>query len=162
MLSVTLTRHPVSSLIPAPAVPALERSPKTESAEMQPTPPVMIEPSTDIDHDAVVASGGDYYGWHWLFKCPKCGHPVIHDYEHDWFYPDVRAMSPRVSLASCGDSHPCPPCGFLFVSDDLWAFSNAHWSYADWLLTRAEIDQHGLSHLLKLPSAGTSASTLPK
>jgi hypothetical protein len=36
MLSVTLTRHPVSTLTPAPAVPALERSPYSHTMDIEP------------------------------------------------------------------------------------------------------------------------------
>jgi len=112
----------------------------------------LIEPG-DVDHGAAVARGGDSYGHYWLFKCPKCGHPVMHDFEHDYFHPDISRLDRRISMASCGDSHPCPSCGHIFISDQLWDFAREHWSYPDWFLSRDGIGRLGLDSLIRKPQA---------
>lgn len=114
---------------------------------------VGFHPFNDIDTAAIVARGGDSYGHFMLFKCPTCGHPVLHDYEHDVFYPDLTKLDRDIALSSIGASTPCPACGYLFVSDRIWEMAREPASYKDWLIILPEIHRVRLDWILRPEAA---------
>jgi hypothetical protein len=105
------------------------------------------DPIADLDHEAICARGGDTYGYHILLRCPECGHPVLHDYEHDYFYSDPHVMQ-RAYLQSPGDTAPCPACGFTYTADDIWACSNSPDSMRGFFLTIDEVQQHSIAWVI--------------
>ena len=105
------------------------------------------DPVADLNLSAIYARGGTQYGDYILLRCPDCGRPVLHDYEHDYFHSDPNTME-RADLCSQGDTVPCPGCGFAFTADDIWDCANEPFSMRRFFLTLPEIQQHPLSWLL--------------
>ncbi len=99
----------------------------------------------DINHDAVVARGGDRYGDYQLFKCPQCGHPMLLDFEHDYFYADILHLDRRGSF----ERATCPKCSLAFAADDLWELGRADWFHREWLLTPADAQLPGVREILR-------------
>lgn len=108
---------------------------------------ICYDPIADLDHGAICARGGDHYGYHILLRCPDCGHPVIHDYEHDYFYPEPNKMQ-RAYLQSPGDTVPCPACGFVFTADDIWACANNPEAQRRFFLPLSEVQRHSVAWII--------------
>ena len=99
----------------------------------------------DIDHAAVVTRGGDRYGDHQLFKCPRCGHPMLLDFEHDYFYPEIQRLERRFSFEQAA----CQKCSVAFAAEDLWELGRACLFHPEWLLTSADAELPGVRELIR-------------
>lgn len=101
-----------------------------------------------LNHSAIIERGGDPYGDHVLLKCPECGTPVLHDGEHDYFYPDASDLSNCQSLASNEESCPCSNCQFKFTGRIIYQVFEGQRSSRKCLITTHEVKAAGLDWIL--------------
>jgi hypothetical protein len=118
---------------------------------------VGFHPRRDLDHDAIVAHGGDSYGEYYLYKCPKCGHPFLIESEADGFHLDLNDLSRNSGFPDFGQSIPCPECGHEWAGGHIANPHDGLVSYRDWLITPQEIHERGLDWIVRKKADAASA-----
>ena len=104
------------------------------------------DPSQDLNHNELVRRTGDGYAAFMFFCCPRCKHPLLHDYEHDNSYLDLTDL--RNSRIQLGDELPCPSCGHMIADDTIWDCCNEPASHSDYFLTLLQVRERGLQWVI--------------